>query len=93
MKHAFPTLLVLEIPQMFILVIFEDIGNGRQSFAYLWGLQYLKGRKCNFRDKGELIHDVVFKQLMWVSKLAWPSLIANPNRIYGKFSRITLYKP
>ena len=22
--------------------------------AYLWSLQYLKGRKCNFRDKGEL---------------------------------------
>ena len=23
--------------------------------AYLWSLQYLKGRKCYFRDKGELI--------------------------------------
>ena len=31
MKHAFPNLLVLEIPQMFTWVIFKDIGNGRHS--------------------------------------------------------------
>ena len=33
MKHAFPTLVALKIPQMFIWprVIFEDIENGRHS--------------------------------------------------------------
>ena len=38
------------------------LGNFRKHWkwppliAYLWGSQYLKGRKCNFRDSGELIH-------------------------------------
>ena len=37
------------------------LGNFRRHWkwpplnAYLWGLQYLKGKKCNFRDNGELI--------------------------------------
>ena len=59
--------------------------------TYLWGLQYLKGRKCNFRDNGELIQYVVFKQLMWVGKLAWSSLNANRDWIYDKMSWITLW--
>ena len=31
-KHAFPTFVVLKIPQMFTLVIFEDIKNCHHSF-------------------------------------------------------------
>ena len=39
--HAFPTLVILKIPQMFTWVIFEDIENGRHLInAYLSALQY-----------------------------------------------------
>ena len=74
---------------MFTWVIFEDIENGHHSLHIEGGLQYLKGRKYNFRDRGELIQCCI-TQLMRVEKLAWPSLNANRDRIYGKFSRITL---
>ena len=55
MKHAFPTFVLLKIPQMCTWVLFEDIENGRQSLHILWGLQYLKGRKCDFRYNMKLI--------------------------------------
>ena len=46
----------LKIPQMCTWVIFEDIEIWKWSplIAYMWGLQYLKGRKCNVRYNGEL---------------------------------------
>ena len=42
------------------------MGNFRRHWkwplliAYLWGLQSWKGRKCNFRDNGELIRCCVY---------------------------------
>ena len=49
-KHAF-----IENPSNVHLGNFQRHWKWPPPIAYLWGLQYVKGRKCNYRDNGELI--------------------------------------